>query len=157
VEQGAFREDLLYRIRVARIRVPPLRERREDIPLLLDAFLRKARAATGKDVSGVSAEAMRVLTDYAWPGNVRELRNAVEFAVIRCRGGVVRPDDLPPELQEQRYAVAGRDTPDAESEKVRILDALRAAGGKREEAALRLGISRATLYRRMKTLLPDGA
>jgi sigma-54 dependent transcriptional regulator, acetoin dehydrogenase operon transcriptional activator AcoR len=157
VGRGTFREDLLYRIRVARIQVPALRERREDIPLLLDAFLRKARAATGKDVTAVSAEAMRVLTDYAWPGNVRELRNAVEFAVIRCRGEVMRPEDLPPELQEQRYAVSERETPDSASEKARILEALRAAGGKREEAARRLGISRATLYRRMKTLLSDGA
>jgi transcriptional regulator with PAS, ATPase and Fis domain len=155
VESGRFREDLLYRIRVARLLVPALRERREDIPLLVDAFLRNARAATGKPVEHVSADAMRALTDYRWPGNVRELRNAIDFAVIRCRGKVLEPDDLPPEVNETRFLVATRPEPDAGSEKQRILDALRESGGRREEAAKRLGISRATLYRRMKALLPD--
>lgn len=156
VEEGRFREDLLYRIRVARVMVPSLRERREDIPILVDAFLRNARAATGKPVEHVSSDAMRVMTDYPWPGNVRELRNTVDFAVIRCRGSVIEADDLPPEVKEQRFAVSARAEPDPGSEKQRILDALRETGGRREEAAKRLGISRATLYRRMKSLLPDG-
>ncbi|PON19401.1 hypothetical protein C2W62_02810 [Candidatus Entotheonella serta] len=97
VEKGTFRADLLYRIRVARIHLPTLRERRQDIPLLTSTFLTKCRAEIDKAVDEVSHEAMRYLLDYAWPGNVRELRSAIEYAVIRCRGAVIPADDLPPE------------------------------------------------------------
>jgi len=156
VTRGAFRPDLLYRIRVARIQLPPLRSRREDIPLLAAAFLEEFRATSGKSVTEVSHEAMRSLLEYHWPGNVRELRSAVEFAMIRCKGNVLEASDLPPELLEpQRAAVvlpaAGTD------EGARINAALAAVGGNRTDAARLLGISRATLYRRLAEMKAGSA
>ncbi len=153
VRKGIFRLDLLYRIRVARITLPPLRSRREDIPLLTEFFLAKSRASTGKTIEEVSDAAMRTMLDYGWPGNVRELRNAIEYAVIRCRGHVIQPNDLPPEQLESEGHSPKRDF-DVEDEKTRILDALKQSNGRRGKAAEILGISRATLYRRMKTCFP---
>lgn len=155
VQRGVFRLDLLYRIRVARVLLPPLRKRREDIPLLVQAFLAEARDSTRKAVKAVSTEAMRVLMDYRWPGNVRELRNAIEFGVVRSQGAELRPADLPPELTSPGARVSTRRPYSVETETGRILDALRRAGGRRAEAARLLGISRATLYRRMKACLVD--
>ncbi|MBM4142298.1 MAG: sigma-54-dependent Fis family transcriptional regulator [Lentisphaerae bacterium] len=155
VRRNAFRSDLLYRIRVARVRLPPLRERREDIPPLTESFLETARASTGKRVDGVGADAMRVLMQYAWPGNVRELRNAVEFAVISCRGGTITVRDLPPEVADLRLPRAARLGYEPEGERERILEALRRAGGSRAGAARLLGIGRATLYRRMRVCMLD--
>ena len=171
VQAGRFRADLLYRIRVARVTLPPLAERRADIPLLAETFLAKARALTGKDVRGFSPETLRVLIAAPWPGNVRELLSAVEFAVIRARGAVVEPEDLPPELltplgdarapwglvgdgdDEGAAARVGGDpsyvtpTPPGKTDRERILDALEAARGNRTRAAALLGVSRATFYR----------
>lgn len=150
VEAGRFRADLLYRIRVARVPLAPLRERREDIPLLVAAFLQELSAAMERETPEVSASALRRLLDYGWPGNVRELRSAIEFGMIRCDGKVIGPDDLPPEM-----AVA---TPTAESQakpsddREGVLDALRQAQGNRTRAAKILGVSRATFYRRMAEL-----
>lgn len=151
VERGAFRADLMYRLRVARIVLPALRERREDIPLLVEAFLSQARAVTGKDARHVSDEAMRLLLDHSWPGNVRELKSAIEFAVIRCEEPVVRAADLPPEVLDAPVAAAAHltDTEGARDDLERILAAIRAADGNRSEAARRLGLSRSTLYRRL--------
>ena len=98
VEKGRFREDLLYRLRIARITLPPLRERREDIPVLAAAFLRECSAATGKTVREISPQTMGLLMDYWWPGNVRELKNAIEFALFRCSSAVLQPQNLPPEI-----------------------------------------------------------
>lgn len=150
VREGRFRMDLLYRIRVARVDLPPLRERREDIPLLAEAFLVKSRASSGKPVDGIANETMRLLLDHAWPGNVRELRNAIEFAVIRCPGRMLEPDDLPPEIRNASETGADRHRPGPSQERDLILNALETAGGRRGEAARLLGISRATLYRRMR-------
>lgn len=100
VGQGRFREDLLYRLRTARILLPPLRERREDIPALTAAFLREVGATSGKSVRDISPQAMGLLMDYWWPGNVRALRNAIEFALFRCSTAVIQADDLPPETTE---------------------------------------------------------
>ncbi|MBW2537253.1 MAG: sigma 54-interacting transcriptional regulator, partial [Deltaproteobacteria bacterium] len=99
VAAGRFREDLLYRIRVARIAVPPLRERAEDIPLLVGSFLAQQRLSTGRPVMEVEDVAMTALQSYTWPGNVRELKSAIEHAVIRCKGSVICLRDLPPELR----------------------------------------------------------
>ena len=146
VDAGRFREDLLYRIRIARIELPPLRQRRADIPLLVRAFLQECRAVTGKEVDAVSQDAMRRMIDYDWPGNVRELRNAIEYALIQAEGALLQPDDLPPEL----HASAPTDPanwPDDEAERIRA--ALEHTGGNRKEAAKLLDISRATLYRRL--------
>jgi DNA-binding NtrC family response regulator len=158
VAEGRFRADLLYRIRIARIELPPLRARREDIPLLAASFLRQSRAATSKPVQDISDDVMRVLMDYAWPGNVRELRSAIEFAVIRCKGEMLKVDDLPPEIRiaplrspAEGQAIEGI----AADEGQRILAALRQSGGNRAAAARLLGIGRTTLYRRLESLTAD--
>ncbi|MCZ6508752.1 MAG: sigma 54-interacting transcriptional regulator [Acidobacteria bacterium] len=145
IAEGRFRADLYYRIRVAQIDLPPLRERREDIPLLTEALLAMARAATGKQVTEIDDEALGCLLNYGWPGNVRELRNAIEFGVVRAKGDRLLRDDLPPETYRQNLAFTG-----AASEKERILAALRQAGGQRKRAAQLLGMSRATFYRRLR-------
>lgn len=150
VEAGRFREDMLYRIRIARVELPPLRKRRSDIPLLVRSFLQSARARFGKDVEGVHNEAMRALISYAWPGNVRELRNAVEYAVIRAQHAVVQMQDLPPEIQEVDVQAAPHEAfPDDEEGRIRA--ALAQTDNNRKEAAELLGMSRATLYRRLDT------
>jgi PAS domain S-box-containing protein len=149
VEMGYFRPDLLYRIRVARITLPPLRDRREDIPLLVEAFLGQSRAATGKPVKGISHKAMRVLLGYDWPGNVRELKSAIEFATLHCREPLIRAEDLPPEILYPGYPGEGVQPRD---DKQLLLEALEGAKGNRTNAARRLGISRATLYRRLASL-----
>jgi len=156
VDSGNFRADLLYRIRVARIQIPPLRERMEDIPLLVSRFLGDFRAITGKPVQEVSTKTLGRLMEYAWPGNVRELKSAIEFALIHCHGSVIRLEDLPPELKETPLA-AGVPSPQSADlinldEKDRLLAALRRTGGNRTLAARMLGIGRATLYRRMSSL-----
>ena len=148
VEDGTFRADLLYRIRVARIRIPPLRERREDIALLGTRFVEEFRALTGRPIRGFARESLRRLTEYEWPGNVRELRSAVEYAVIRCRGSEIEPGDLPPEIAGAAHQKAA--TPDEERE--RYGRAIEDADGNRTRAAKSLGVSRATFYRRLEQL-----
>ncbi|NBB72882.1 MAG: response regulator [Bacteroidetes bacterium] len=147
VDADRFREDLLYRIRIARVALPPLRERRDDIPLLARRFLQKSQATTGKAVEAVSDAAMRRLIEYDWPGNVRELRNAIEYAMIQVRGDVLHADDLPPEIQQAAPAQEDADWPDDEAGRIRA--ALAHTDGNRKAAAELLGISRATLYRRL--------
>ncbi|MGH9322251.1 MAG: sigma 54-interacting transcriptional regulator [Vicinamibacteria bacterium] len=152
VARGQFRADLLYRIRVARVALPPLRERREDIPLLVAWFLGECRATIGKAVDDVSDEAMRRLLEHGWPGNVRELRSALEFAILHARGSVVRLEDLPPEVRSSGGGDPGYSWAEVGNERMRILAALDRAGGNRTFAAALLGISRATLYRRLASL-----
>jgi PAS domain S-box-containing protein len=148
-----FRQDLLYRIRVARVSLPALRTRREDIPILARAFLAEHRAATGKQVDAVSDDAMAVMVEYEWPGNVRELRNALEYAVVRARGSILQAEDLPPELFEQRTDAGESDSGLDEIDEIdRLRAALKRARGNRTRAAALLGISRATLYRRLREL-----
>jgi PAS domain S-box-containing protein len=150
--KGNFRTDLFYRIRVARITVPELRERREDIPLLAASFLAQFSAAGGKQVTELSHEAVRLLMAHPWPGNVRELRSAIEFAVIHCGDAVIQPDDLPPEIVEPAAFARSIPGDPLSDEKARFLDALNRSRGNRALAARLLGISRATLYRRLADL-----
>ena len=157
VDAGQFRRDLLYRIRVARIDLPPLRQRRSDIPLLVDYFMehlshRRAGAPSDQAVRRVSRAAMLALCAHDWPGNVRELRSAVEFASIRCRRPVLQVEDLPPEVVEAQPQVRGSDWHG--DERSRIQQALQAAAGNRTHAATLLGWSRATFYRRLAELGP---
>jgi transcriptional regulator with PAS, ATPase and Fis domain len=153
VERGDFRADLLYRIRVARIRVPPLRERREDIPLLVAWFLGQHRAASGALVDEVDRDAMRSLLEYPWPGNVRELRSAVEFGVVGCAGRVLRACDLPPEIRRvDTDGVHHGHAAEIVDQRTALMDALGRAGGNRTVAARLLGMSRATFYRRLDAL-----
>lgn len=150
VANGSFRADLLYRIRVARIHLPPLRDRCEDIPLLVTSFLGQCCAVTGKPVDHVSPEAMQALIRYAWPGNVRELKSAIEFAVISCKDMSVELEDLPPEAIDSHAMPHQLDV--SQDEKTRLLTALQHAKGNRTMAARLLGVSRATLYRRFTEL-----
>jgi PAS domain S-box-containing protein len=154
VVRGSFRADLLYRIRIARVQLPPLRERREDIPLLAHSFLVQICTATGKTIEGMSPDTLRLLMSHVWPGNVRELKSAIEFAVISCKGKDILPADLPPEIAAVSVVpssstwipLSGQD------EKSKLLAALSDAKGNRTEAAKRLGVSRATFYRRLVEL-----
>ncbi len=149
VTQGRFRADLLYRIRVMRIHLPPLRERREDIPLLIRHFLAMSRSALGKSVSSLDAETMRALLEYPWPGNVRELRSAVEYATVSSAGNLIRVEDLPPEFLNPvpSHVESGQG-----DNRERYIAAIRAAGGNRSLAAKNLGIGRATFYRHLARL-----
>ncbi len=152
VRRGQFRADLFYRIRVARLDLPPLRKRPGDISLLCQAFLERGRGPMGKpSVESFSVHARQHLLHYPWPGNVRELKSAVEYALIRCSGRMIQPGDLPPEVR--CFMDESTDAPQAEGkERDHILQALRQTQGKRSQAAKVLGMSRSTLYRRLRDL-----
>jgi DNA-binding NtrC family response regulator len=127
-----------------------LRQRREDLPILVRSFLADHRASTGKPVDAVSDDAMSAMMEYKWPGNVRELRNALEYAVVRARGSILQAEDLPPELLKRRTDADQGDLGLDEADQ--LGSALKRAGGNRTRAAALLGISRATLYRRLREL-----
>lgn len=155
VQNKRFREDLYYRLNVIELRLPPLRERREDIPLLVEAFLRKCGEGSGKTVKGVSEAALAMLIDYTWPGNVRELENVIERAVTLSRNDRISPDDLPPAVQGARGdrrvldEAAEKSLPLHEIEKEYIKKILEKTGGNKYQAAHALGIDRKTLYRKL--------
>ncbi|GJL53369.1 MAG: sigma-54-dependent Fis family transcriptional regulator [Nitrospirales bacterium] len=152
VKTGKFRSDLLYRVRVARLNLPALRDRREDIPLLCDVFFRQSRTVTKKmDIQEISSDTMRQLMKYHWPGNVRELKSALDYACIHCHGGAILPSDLPPECWESVDRPLGGINSEVD-EREQIVAALTRAKGKRAEAARLLGMSRSTLYRRLDSL-----
>jgi transcriptional regulator with PAS, ATPase and Fis domain len=146
VQKGTFREDLFYRLNVIPIHIPPIRERKSDIPLLVDHFLAKAPKVSGQRQVGISKEALNTLMDYSWPGNVRELQNAVQFGIVRCRGKIIQLEDLPLELRDVCFEKPKRGPSrklDAES----VRAALKKTGGNKARAAKTLGVGRATLYR----------
>jgi two-component system response regulator HydG len=155
VKAGRFREDLYYRINVIPIRVPPLRDRLEDVPLLADHFLRIFAGKHGKPVSGFTEAALYRMSNYGWPGNVREMENAVERAVVLCRGGLVDEGDLPPELRDPQ-AGHGRQitfsvgTPLEEVERRMITETLKFTRGDKRLAADLLGIATRTIYRKLE-------
>ncbi len=158
VASGLFREDLYYRINVITIALPPLRERREDIPILAEKFLARASLMTGRPMVAIEPEALDRLTSHSWPGNIRELQNVIERGAILSRDGVIRAGDLAL-AQPARHAEQGCKTAPAslrsaasEGSKQAIIEALRATGGRRRQAAALLGIHPATLFRRMKAL-----
>jgi DNA-binding NtrC family response regulator len=151
VDAGAFREDLYFRLGAFIIPVPPLRERREDIPPLAHGFLVRAAARMKKDVRAVSADAMSALMNYRWPGNVRELEHAIERAVILANATSIRPRDLPPEITRKSSPRPGGDVLDLqEQERASIERALVQFDGNRRRAADALNISTVTLWRKMK-------
>ena len=151
VDAGTFREDLYFRLGAFIINVPPLRDRREEIPPLVHHFLVRAASRMKKEVTAVSAEAMTALMNYSWPGNVRELEHAVERAVILANGPSIRVRELPPEVTQKRRDRAGGDTLDLqEQERVMIERALERFHGNRRQAAEALKISTVTLWRKMK-------
>ncbi len=151
VDAGTFREDLFFRLGAFVITVPPLRDRREDIPPLVHSFLVRAAARMKKDVRSVSADAMSALMHYRWPGNVRELEHAIERAVILANYPSIRVRDLPPEVTQKSRPRPGDDTLDLhEQERASIVRALERFGGNRRKAAAALKISTVTLWRKMK-------
>ena len=148
VSAGRFRHDLLYRIQVARVQVPQLRERREDIPLLVNAFLIETQIQTKRSLDGIDPLAIKVLMEYHWPGNVRELRNAIDIATINCETQTIRVADLPEEIvSSAKILPEVKDL--ARDSKLQLEDALLRAGGNRSKAAKLMGVSRATFYRRL--------
>jgi len=156
-EAGRFRTDLLYRISVARLRVPPLRERLEDIPLLTNLFIAESGASKHKRISGISMDALRCLKEYHWPGNVRELRNVVEMASIHCSSEIIEVQDLATEVQnsvpsKSPLGASSSFVSRHEDPRDELLEALRVSRGHRSQAAELLGISRATFYRRLNEL-----
>jgi two-component system response regulator AtoC len=157
VKAGRFREDLYFRINVVTVRLPPLRERREDIPILVGHFLAKLARRERREQAALSPEALRLLTAYSWPGNVRELENAIDRAVAVAKGNVILPSDLPPEVGGAGPVVSGdgsgiiEDRPTlAELERRYIALLLHESGGNKKKAAERLGIDRRTLYRALE-------
>lgn len=154
MEEERFRDDLYYRIGVIPIYLPPLRERREDIPLLVDAFVNRVRLKTRKPISTMNRKALGLLADYDWPGNVRELINVIEYAFVLCQGNEIKPDHLPATLigRPQSLSQKQRNTRPRSSkeEKETLLKALKRTGGNKSEAARILGISRVTLWKRLK-------
>ena len=153
---GRFRTDLYYRINVFRLDLPPLRERMEDIPLLVNHFISKFSALKGKEISGVSPEALAVLMKHKYPGNVRELENIIEHAFVLCPGGMILPDHLPKELQP-RTRLARKETIDllSEYEKDLILSVLRKNHWNRLNTAKDLGIHNTTPFRKIRKLRID--
>ena len=150
VAAGTFREDLYYRLAVFVITVPPLRERRDDIPQLVDGFVRRAAARLGMGVEAVAPEAMSELMAYPWPGNVRELEHAVERAVILARDSIIRSSDLPSALASDTRGRVDDGLSAQARERAAIALALQRSGGNRKATAAALQISTVTLWRRMK-------
>ena len=158
VAAGKFRQDLFYRLNVVELNVPPLSRRREDIPLLAQAFVENFASRNHKEIKGFTPQAMDALVRYDWPGNVRELMNAVERAVVLGRGAFLDTGDLPlkspaggrGDTTAQPPPVIPENLPLEEIEKASILQTLEAAGGNKSEAARRLGITRKTLHKKLK-------
>jgi DNA-binding NtrC family response regulator len=155
VKAKHFREDLYYRLNVIEIRLPPLRDRRDDIPLLVENFLHKCAKANRKPLQGISESSLALLIDYAWPGNVRELENVIERAVTLARAEKIMPEDLPATVQGSRGDrrvlddAAERTLPLQEVEWEYIKKILEKTGGNKYQAAQALGIDRKTLYRKL--------
>ncbi len=166
VKRGTFREDLYFRLKVVEIRLPALRERLEDLPLLAQTFLRECAKENGKDISEFTADALTALMNYRWPGNVRELRTAIERAVVLCRGDKIGARDLPPSLRapaqspgvagEPARLPAGANLTVEDAEKQVIVRALKEARGNRTLAAKRIGMSRRSLHRKLHTYHLEG-
>jgi len=163
VKAGRFREDLYYRINVIEVTMPPLRERREDIPLLAAFFLERFARRENKAFEGISGAALERLSAHDWPGNVRELENAIERGVVVGRGPLLEAADLPPHLRAAAAApgpladLAGRDLSLAEVERAMVAAAMARHGGNKSQAARSLGISRKLLYSKLREYGIDGA
>lgn len=152
IKEGRFREDLYFRLNVVCLKLPPLRERQEDIFLLVDAFIKEYSRVYGKKITSISPEARRRLLNYSWPGNVRELKNCIESMVVLTSDSIIGVEDLPWQIapedgQEEKGALVGMSI--AEMEKELIKNTLAAVGGNRGASAKILGIGERTLYRKL--------
>ena len=153
IREGTFREDLYYRLSVVKLELPPLRERRTDIPLLAQHFLDKFANLYQKDVVGFTERVMRVFLNHSWPGNIRELKNAVERAVIFCDARYVSENDLPQQYEQVSDTLDERMSNLHDSvNREMILRALQRCNGVKSEAAALLSMHRKTLYNKMKRL-----
>jgi PAS domain S-box-containing protein len=155
--EGKFREDLYYRINVIKITLPPLSERREDIPLLAEHFISRFNARTGKRIAGVSSEVLGLLMRYEFPGNIRELENIIEHAFVLCRDTLITIEHLPADMQDKsarRAVVPGSEDASCfkKAEAQVIRDTLKKYDNNRGDTARELGIDKATLWRKMKRL-----
>ncbi len=155
VKTGAFRQDLFYRINVVRLDLPPLRERKADIPLLVESFIAHFNKLKDKKIAGIASSALALLMFHDYPGNIRELKNIIEYAFILCQEGNIEVKHLPEELARQEKSIFQGSSMDArmKSAKVNtILDALESNHYNRLQAAKELGIHKSTLFRKIKTL-----
>lgn len=154
MKAGQFREDLYWRLNVIRIDLPPLNERKEDIPLLVEHFINKLKLKSGKNIEEISPQALEVLMNHYYSGNVRELENAIEHAFALCPGGTIEPAHLPSSISGEERGLGWRlesaGVSLEELEKKAVLDALRRAGGNRKKAAELLGVHPTTLWRKIK-------
>lgn len=161
VDEGLFREDLYYRLKVFPIFLPPLRDRREDIPLLVDHFIRLNNKTSGETVTGMGKSALNIFMEYDWPGNIRELANAVEHAFVLCSGRQIEPEDLPVEIVGQKRcdrqtvqfitnAAPPHKTPRQALDRERLLRILGESGWNKAEVARQTGFSRAAIWKYMK-------
>jgi DNA-binding NtrC family response regulator len=147
--EGKFREDLYYRVNVFSIAIPPLRERREDIPALAEHFLKRFAQSMNKPIAGVALETIELMRGFDWPGNVRELQNAVERAVLVCKTKEIQPGDLPLQVNDSRgSAINGKSLSDVERQHVKNM--LEETGWNVYQAARLLEIDRVTLYNKIK-------
>jgi len=153
VSQGIFRTDLFYRINVVRINLPPLRERREDIPLLIDHFVEQFNRLRNRDIPGISPPVLEILMNYDYPGNIRELENIIEHAFVLCIKGIIKPEHLPVHLQRERSIPAIEiATTMNEMESLFLIAALKRNNWSRKDTAKQIGVNPSTLYRKIKKL-----
>ncbi|MFH1116097.1 MAG: sigma 54-interacting transcriptional regulator [Pseudomonadota bacterium] len=154
VDKGEFREDLYYRIRVFRLALPPLRERKEDVPILAQHFIDRLNRIRGKDITGLSRESLLAFMDFDWPGNIRELENAIEHAFILCHGGLIELRHLPEPLRQSsgtsRVLLSGATLAEVEARVIR--ETLARNKGRKLATARELGINKTTLWRKIKRL-----
>jgi DNA-binding NtrC family response regulator len=154
VREDRLRQDLYFRLKTFEIEIPPLRERREDLPKLADLFIRRFATTLGKNPPQLGAEALELLRQYPWPGNVRELQNAIEHSLVLCDSPVIEAKHLPQEIRNPALAPQATSVPAAltlhDVEKQTLIDALRRANGNKKRAAELLGIHRPTLYAKLK-------
>ena len=154
IDHGLFREDLFFRINVFPLHCPPLSQRREDIPLIAQSFIRRNAVSSGKKILGLTPEALELLSEYDWPGNVRELRNAIEYAFVLCQSGGIGVNHLPHRIASDSADVreACNLDPACAADREQLIAVLRKAGGNQSKAARMLGVSRVTVWKRMKKL-----
>jgi two-component system, NtrC family, response regulator HydG len=153
ISQGRFREDLFYRINVVPLRIPSLRERLDDLPILVEGFIERLCQRTGKSITGLTPEAMHCLLSHSWPGNCRELQNAIEYAFVLCPEGQIRREYLPARLLTETAVdstAASCASRMINAERMKLVDALRKTGGNQTEAAKLMGFSRVTLWKKLK-------
>jgi PAS domain S-box-containing protein len=150
LQQNRFRDDLYYRLNVVKISLPPLRERKEDIPVLIDHFLHKFNVIKCRSIIGVSPDVLNVLLDYPFPGNIRELENIIEYAFVACRGTMIEREHLPKDIWEETRQACRASRPENHPEADKIRAVLARFEGNRLEAARVLGMSRTTLWRKIR-------